>query len=110
MAFDASDVFALTSHSEGLPNAILEALAHGLPCLLSAHCNVAEVQEHGAGFVLPLDIDSLADALREQLKDSSLRERQSRAAHDLAATRFALSEVCSQLEALYARIAEDARR
>ncbi|PIE23858.1 MAG: hypothetical protein CSA62_05530 [Planctomycetota bacterium] len=105
-----ADIFALTSSTEGLPMAVLEALAAGLPCLLSEHCNVPEVQEHGAGFVLPLDIDLLATSLRQQLQDENLRQQQRRAARELAASRFALSRVCNQLEALYAAVAAEARR
>jgi glycosyltransferase involved in cell wall biosynthesis len=100
-----ADLFALTSRTEGLPMAVLEALAAGLPCLLSEHCNVPEVEEHGAGSVLPLDPAQISSALARQLSDPALRSAQSTAARELATERFALSHVADELEALYARVA-----
>lgn len=54
----ASDVFVLASFAEGLPRAMVEALAHGLPCLahdysvahyaLSEHARVADFAQPGA--------------------------------------------------------------
>ncbi len=44
-AFRAADIFALTSYSEGLPMAVLEACAMGVPALLTEGCQVPEVGE-----------------------------------------------------------------
>lgn len=41
-AFRAADAFVLPSLSEGQPIAVLEAWAHGLPCLLTPDCNLPE--------------------------------------------------------------------
>lgn len=102
-------VFALTSRTEGLPNALLEALAAGRPCLATEACHVPEIETAGAGFVRPLDVAQLAAALRTQLGDAELRARQGAAARALAEERFALAAVATRLEALYADVAARAR-
>ena len=44
-----ADAFALTSYSEGMPLAVVEALGCGIPVLLTQACNVPEVAEEGGG-------------------------------------------------------------
>lgn len=47
-------VFALTSHYEGLPTAVLEAVALGVPCVVTEATNLGSyVREFGCGEVLP---------------------------------------------------------
>jgi glycosyltransferase involved in cell wall biosynthesis len=47
-AFRSSDAFVLPSLSEGMPLAVLEAWAHGLPVLMTPHCNLPEGFARGA--------------------------------------------------------------
>lgn len=63
-AFAAAHAFVLPSHSEGLPVAALEALASGVPVVLSEACNLPQVAESRAGFVVPPDTAGIAAALR----------------------------------------------
>ncbi len=63
-----TDVFLHTSRSEGHPMAVLEALAHGIPCLLTTATNVADdVAEAGAGFRAEPTPAGIAAALRDAL-------------------------------------------
>ena len=68
----------------------LEALAAGVPCLLSEQCNVAEVETSGAGRVLPRERDRFAEALTELLGDPEILGRMSECASRLAAESFAI--------------------
>ena len=52
--------------------AILEALAHGKPVLISPRCHFPDVERFGAGRIVPTDDDSLSTALADLL---SSRER-----------------------------------
>jgi L-malate glycosyltransferase len=53
--FQAASVFVLTSNHEGSPNAILEAMAAGLPCVTTNAGGCAElVSDSETGFVIPV--------------------------------------------------------
>ena len=64
-------VFCLPSRQEGFSIAILEAMACGVPLVLSENCHFPEVASAGAGYVVPLRAIDLADALFEVVSDST---------------------------------------
>lgn len=60
-----SDVFVLPSYVEGLPMAILEAMAHGLAILSTPVGGIPEVVDESSGFLIrPGDKDALAERLK----------------------------------------------
>ena len=63
-ALAASDIFALPATGEGQSIAVLEAMAAGMPVALSPGCNMDEVADYGAGFVLPASEEAFAVKLR----------------------------------------------
>jgi glycosyltransferase involved in cell wall biosynthesis len=102
----ASDVFVLSSRSEGLPLSILEAMAAGLPVVATNVGGVPElVLEGETGFLVPSgDAQSLAGALQRLLDDSALRGRLGTAGRirveerfDLVSTRQAHLDLYSAL-------------
>ncbi|WP_146115492.1 MULTISPECIES: glycosyltransferase [Pirellulaceae] len=105
----AADIFALTSHSEGLPNAVIEALGYGLAMLLTHRCNVPEVTEYRAGHVVEAEIESIALALRNLLGDAQQRSEYQQNARRLAVERFALDRVVDDLEKLYQGLAQSSQ-
>ncbi|HTN77475.1 MAG TPA: glycosyltransferase, partial [Pirellulaceae bacterium] len=102
-----ADLFALTSFTEGLPNAVLEALATGLPVLITDACNLPEVAEYDAGRVVAPTVEAITPALHEMLSDTELRKSMSQNARRLIAERFEISRVVDQLEALYFGLANN---
>jgi glycosyltransferase involved in cell wall biosynthesis len=69
------DVFALSSRYEGLPIALLEAMAAGRACVATSVGGVPEVVTHGQdGLLVPAgDAAALAVALGKVLEDADLR-------------------------------------
>jgi glycosyltransferase involved in cell wall biosynthesis len=107
-AFAAADCFALTSRWEGLPIALLEALAHGVPAVVSpAVDRLVGVSGARAGWVA--EAPQLGALLR-RLESLDLRERDraAGAARALAA-RYDWTAVAARYEAAYARVLSTAR-
>jgi glycosyltransferase involved in cell wall biosynthesis len=65
---DAADLFVLPSRTEGLPRAMIEAMARGLPCVGSAVGGIPELLPPEA-LVAPGDAAGLADRLGRVLRD-----------------------------------------
>jgi poly(glycerol-phosphate) alpha-glucosyltransferase len=104
-ALAAASAFVLPSFSEGLPMAALEAMAHGLPCLLSAACNLPEAFAAGAALAAEPNPAPLTAAL-EQLFALTPAERAAMAAagQSLVRERFSWPHVAEQTRQLYAWI------
>jgi len=66
-----SDIFALTSRQEGDSIAIKEAMAAGLPLLISRQCHYPEWQKEGIARVVDTEVRDIADALNLMISDSS---------------------------------------
>lgn len=103
-ALAASDVFALPARGEGLSLALLEALAAGMPALISPGCNMPEVETAGAGFVADATTDAVAVKLRGLLVDADLRARMGMAARQLVAEKYTWERVAMQLELVYQEV------
>lgn len=73
---DRSDLFVLPSHTEGLPRAMIEAMARGLPCVGSAVGGIPELI--GAECLVPrADSRALATKIREVITDPVLMAKMS---------------------------------
>jgi glycosyltransferase involved in cell wall biosynthesis len=82
--------FVLTSAHEGVPMGVLEALQYGLPVIVTPECNVAGVQEHGAGWVVPFgDVGATAQALLAALAGDADTMRRGAQARLLAQSVYA---------------------
>jgi glycosyltransferase involved in cell wall biosynthesis len=104
-AYSAADVFALTSWSEGMPNAVLEACASGTPVLISDQCNLPEVAAFSAGRIVPVSPAPVATALAAMLADREGLDATGANARRMVRERFAFPTVIDRLEELYDRLA-----
>src|SRR6266511_953976 len=88
--YATSDVFALPSVQEGFGLVYLEAMAHGLPCVIASGTATAEVVDPGGTGIAvdPGDVDQLADAICVLLNDRACWLRMSRAAADAFQERY----------------------
>lgn len=100
----AADVFALPSVSEGLPIAILEAMAAGLPLVCTAVDGVPEVVLHGEVGLLspPRDPAAFAANLAALVDDPARRRAYGEAALHRVNTTFSADRMARQTAALYA--------
>ena len=97
----AADAFVLPSYSEGLPVAVLEALGSALPVVVTDMCNLPEIGEVGAGYVVTTTAAQIADAIR-RLFSLPLESRRAMGgnARSLAA-RFTWKRIAGQTIACY---------
>jgi len=98
-----AELFLQSSSREGLSNTMLEAMAAGLPVVITAVSGTKEcVGETGAGRVVPIgDTDALAAALVELASDPVARDRCGAVARRVVDEGFSVEGVVDRCEALY---------
>lgn len=101
---DASDIFVLPSHSEGLSNALMEAMASGCACVASdVGGNAFLIQNGVSGFLYPAgDREALQSHLRRLLQDPAKRRDLGIAARKRIEEQFDWTVVGNQYQALFA--------
>jgi colanic acid/amylovoran biosynthesis glycosyltransferase len=95
--------FAPDGDQEGVPNAMLEAMASGLPILATRHGGIPEAVEHGISGILVAEGDhaALAAALLELANAPALYQQMSAAAARRVAAEFDLQTQARVLEGIY---------
>lgn len=98
---------ALSTHYEGMPLALIEAMAAGCAVIGSAVPGVREVIRDGEdGLLVPEnDAVALADALERLLRDDALATRLGEAAHARATTHFSRERMHADYERLLLDVA-----
>ena len=103
-----ASVFVMTSDSEGLPNALQEAQALGIPAVaVDCPFGPGEIIAHQQTGLLvePGDPTQVADALLQILQDKQLHQRMSEAAPRRIQQLYATNVILQQWESLFARLA-----
>jgi glycosyltransferase involved in cell wall biosynthesis len=100
------DVLTLPSIREGLPIAILEAMAAGKPVVATEVGSVPEVVQHESTGLLvpPRDSEALAKALQMLLADPTKRRRLGAMGRKLVEERYSLHRTLEQYESVYASV------
>jgi len=103
---DGADVFVLASRAEGLSNALLEAMAAGVPPVVSDIPGNRDVVEDGrTGVVVAVDdVAALASAMAHVLTDERLRSALGAAARQAVERLYGLHDIAARYADLYATL------
>lgn len=102
--FSLASVFITISRNEGLPIAILEAMAHGLPVVITEEANIPEVAELDAGVLVDSEPASIAATLEHLLSSPAELKRMGARARQLVLERFTPGVVMPKLLSLYCKV------
>ena len=92
-----ADAFVMSSTTEGLPMALLEAMAAGVPCVATGVGGIPGLFEDGRGLTVPpRDYRKLADAMTQLARSPELRERIAARALEHVRQRYSLEDVADQ--------------
>jgi len=110
-AFEQAGIYLFpTSYGEGMPNAVLEAMAYGLPVVTRPVGGVRDFFENGMmGFVTEsLAPDEFAKLLEKLVVDSAIRMRIRVFNRDYAEKNFMASSVAERLQGIYRKVLNEA--
>jgi glycosyltransferase involved in cell wall biosynthesis len=102
----AMDAFVLPSDQEGFSNALIEAMAAGVPVVVSDHQgNLEAVEPEVSGLVFPQgDAAALRNCLREILQHPARAQELREAAHRRVAANFTVEQYGRRLQGIYDRL------
>jgi glycosyltransferase involved in cell wall biosynthesis len=102
-----ADLYVSASRTEGMSNALLEALGSGLPVVATRAGSAPDVVVDGAcGFLVPIGApDALADALGRLLEDADRRKRMGESARRRAVAEFSIGAIVRRYIEVYREIA-----
>ena len=99
---DAS-LFVLPSYSENFGLAVIEAMAAGLPVIISDQVNIwREVESAGAGKVVPCEAGELTEAILDLLDKPEMARQMGQKGHTLVRDEFQWPDIAVRLQETYA--------
>jgi glycosyltransferase involved in cell wall biosynthesis len=99
------DEFVHPSYTEGTPNVVVEAMAHGLPVVATAVGGLPDFVTEDCGVLVPAgDAEALGEAMRRVAGDAGLRRSMGRAARETYRSLFTSAAVMPLLTDFYGRV------
>ena len=98
-----TDILCLPSYREGLPKALIEGAAYGLPIVTTNTVGCKDVVEDGVnGFLVPIkNVDQLSKRILELIKSKDLRNKMGKASFNIASRKFSSEIINSQTLDVY---------
>jgi glycosyltransferase involved in cell wall biosynthesis len=110
-AFVDADLFVLPSYAENFGGVIIEALACGLPVVISDQVNIhRELSDAGAATVVTSSIDSVASGIESALADASARSRIATLGPAVVRSKYSWDAIIPTLVARYAEVIRAAQQ
>ena len=103
----AFDIFALPSHgSEGVPQALVQAMLIGLPCVTTHAGSMAELAKHESTALVvgPQDSQALRAALLRLMHDADLGKQLGEAARRYCSQHLSYETMLERMEAIYRQV------
>ncbi|MEM7774291.1 MAG: glycosyltransferase [Pseudomonadota bacterium] len=106
-AFAEADLFVLPSYSENFGISVLEAMAAGLPVIVTPEVGLAStVSDAGAGIVVNCDEDNIGRSIAQLISDPVKMEECGRAGREAVRTQFSWDGIASKMQKSYADVLE----
>jgi glycosyltransferase involved in cell wall biosynthesis len=103
----AMDIFCLSSSGEGFPNVVCEAIAMGVPCVVTDVGDAAQIVSDTGIVVVPGNAEALAEALEKMVgMGAGERSRLGELARRRIEEHYSIEKAASQFEGLYGQLAE----
>ncbi len=108
MIYEAADILVLPSLREGMPNAILEGMAHELPIVASRVGAIPEMLRHGVDAILVAagNVAALQLALEDLLRNPGKAKTYGAAAKEALLPRFSVARRIEKMEAIYQELSQ----
>jgi glycosyltransferase involved in cell wall biosynthesis len=104
-AFNDADVFVLSSYTENFGVALIEAMACGMPVVISDRVNIwREIAAAEAGLVTKCDVDDIYRGMSILINDRELKVKLGRNARGLVAERYTWDKNIDLMIDVYAKI------
>lgn len=105
LLLQGSDIFALTSHSENFGVAVLEALAVGLPVLVTPGVALASVvEQYQLGYVVGLDVTAISFSLQRWLDNPQQGKKMGDRARKLVFEQYTWESIATKMIEVYTAI------
>ena len=103
--YEKANLFIFPSRHEGMPNAVLEAMASGLPVIATEIAGSEELVVHNeTGLLVPADdVDALTTAIQTLITDETMRKQMGKASRQKVAAEYSWASVAAQ----YIQLAEE---
>lgn len=107
-----ADIFVMSSRTEGMSNALLEAMSYGLPCVTTSVGGNREIINHGGNGLLvePEDSVGLGKAIIELIRNQSLREKIGRGARRTVVEGYSIDTIADRYLVFYKGLSYGERR
>ncbi len=97
-----SDIFVFPSYSENFGVAVVEAMACGLPVVISDKVGISnEIKANNAGIIVQTNIESIYEGIKRLLKDENLRKTISKNGKRLVMEYYNIEKVTDKIIEMY---------